>query len=180
MFLRRAAVKILRDAGGHHTGGQGGSYEGRIHMNKVMLMGTVGQDPKQFTFPGTNGSKVTFSFATTSTFKTKEGEFKNQTEWHNIAIYSDKVGNHAMKNVHKGAKIYVEGSISTRKYTAKDGVERIFSEIRVNPFGGIQILKRVAPQQQQQETGAQDETFVQYDEGTQEQQPEGEEGEYVH
>lgn len=96
-------------------------------VNKVILIGNLGKDPEVRTFE--DGTKVAnFSLATTETYKNKDGNKVDQTEWHRIVLWRG-LADVAEKYLHKGESIYVEGKITTRKYTDKDGVERSIIEI---------------------------------------------------
>jgi single-strand DNA-binding protein len=93
-------------------------------LNKVILIGRVGKDPDTFQFDdGTK--KMSFSLATTESYRDKGGEWKDSTEWHNIVGYRYL----AEKNIAKGDLLYVEGKIKSRKYNDKDGNERYITEI---------------------------------------------------
>lgn len=98
-------------------------------VNKAILVGTLGNDPETKTFP--NGGSVTqFSIATSESWIDKNsGERKKNTEWHRIVL-NNKVGEIAQKYLKKGSKIYIEGSIRTRKWTDQSGQERYSTEIR--------------------------------------------------
>jgi len=94
-------------------------------LNKVILIGRIGKDPDTFTFDdGTK--KISFSLATTESYRDRSnGEWREQTEWHNIVGYRYL----AEKNIAKGDLIYVEGKIKNRKYNDRDGNERYITEI---------------------------------------------------
>lgn len=93
-------------------------------LNKAILIGRIGKDPDTFTFE--NGTKkISFTLATTESYRDKENNWVDQTEWHNIAGYRYL----AEKNIAKGDLIYVEGKIKTRKYTDKEGNDRYITEI---------------------------------------------------
>ena len=98
-------------------------------VNKAILVGTLGNDPETKSFP--NGGSVTqFSIATSESWTDKNsGERKEQTEWHRIVL-NNKVGEIAQKYLKKGSKVYIEGSIRTRKWTDQSGQERYSTEIR--------------------------------------------------
>lgn len=96
-------------------------------VNKVILIGNLGKDPEVRTFE--DGTKVAnFSLATTETYKNKDGNKIDQTEWHRIVLRRG-LADVAEKYLRKGKSIYVEGKITTRKYTDKEGVERSITEI---------------------------------------------------
>ena len=94
-------------------------------LNKVILVGRIGKDPDTFTFDdGTK--KISFSLATTESYRDRAtGEWRDQTEWHNIVGYRYL----AEKNIAKGDLVYVEGKIKNRKYNDRDGNERSITEI---------------------------------------------------
>lgn len=103
-------------------------------LNKVMLIGHIGKDPDTFTFE--NGTKkISFTMATTESYRDKENNWVDQTEWHNITGYRYL----AEKNIAKGDLVYVEGKIKTRKYTDKEGSDRYITEIVADK---INILNR--------------------------------------
>ena len=99
-------------------------------VNKVILIGNLGKDPETKTFA--NGGSVTnATLATSESWKGKDGQQQEHTEWHNL-VFNDKLGEIVQKYLRKGSKVYVEGSIRTRKYQDKEGKEARFMEIRVN------------------------------------------------
>jgi len=98
-------------------------------VNKVILVGTLGRDPETKTFPS-GGSVTQFSIATSESWKDKAtGEPREETEWHRIVL-NNRLGEIAQQYLKKGSKVYIEGSLRTRKWTDKDGVERYSTEIR--------------------------------------------------
>lgn len=95
-------------------------------VNKVILIGNLGRDPEVMTFD--NGVKKTsFSLATTESYKNREGNRVEQTEWHNIVLWRG-LAEVAEKYLHKGSQIYLEGKIKTRSYE-QDGVKKYVTEI---------------------------------------------------
>jgi len=93
-------------------------------LNKVILIGNLGKDPEILTFE--NGVKrAAFSLATTESYRDKEGNWVDQTEWHNIVLWRWL----AERNLIKGDTIYVEGKLKTRSWDDKDGVKRYTTEI---------------------------------------------------
>jgi single-strand DNA-binding protein len=105
-------------------------------VNKVILIGNLGKDPEVRTFQ--NGGKVcNFSLATSESWKDKQtGERKDKTEWHNVVIKNENLITVAERYLKKGAKVYIEGRVETRKYTDKDGAERYTTEIVLPAFRG--------------------------------------------
>lgn len=98
-------------------------------VNKVILVGTLGQDPETKTF-GNGGSVTQFSMATSESWVDKNsGERKEITEWHRI-VANNKLGEICQQYLRKGSKVYIEGSLRTRKWTDQSGQERYVTEIR--------------------------------------------------
>ncbi len=95
-------------------------------VNKVILIGNLGKDPEIITFD--NGvKKAAFSLATTESYKNKEGNRVDQTEWHNIVLWRG-LAEVAEKYLHKGDSIFLEGKIRNRSYEV-DGVKKYITEI---------------------------------------------------
>src|SRR5574344_374200 len=122
-------------------------------VNKVILIGTLGKDPETKTF--SNGGSVTnFSIATSERWKDKNtGEMKEQTEWHSIVL-NNKLGEIAQQYLRKGSKVYIEGSLRTRKWQDQNGQDRYTTEIRgdqMQMLGDRGDNQQAAPQQQQQQ-----------------------------
>jgi single-strand DNA-binding protein len=100
-------------------------------VNKVIIVGNLGRDPEMRTFP--SGDRVAnVTVATTDKWKDKQsGEMKEATEWHRV-VFNGRLAEIAGEYLRKGSQVYIEGSIRTRKYTDKEGVERQISEIRAD------------------------------------------------
>jgi len=98
-------------------------------VNKVIIVGNLGRDPETRYMP--SGDAITsIAVATTDSWKDKTtGEKKEQTEWHRVSFFG-KLAEIAGQYLKKGSQVYVEGSLRTRKYTDKDGVEKYSTEIR--------------------------------------------------
>lgn len=112
-------------------------------VNKVLLVGHMGGDPTIRTTKG--GDKIaSFSLATTKTWKDRNSsERKQMTTWHDVVIFNTGLVGVVEQYTKKGSHLYVEGEISKRKYTGKDGVDRWAVEVIVPPFGGaITLLDR--------------------------------------
>lgn len=103
-------------------------------VNKVILVGNLGADPEVRSFQ--NGGKVcNIRIATSETWKDKNsGERKERTEWHNVAIFSEPLVRVAEQYLRKGAKVYVEGQLETRKWQDKDGQDRYTTEVVLRPY----------------------------------------------
>lgn len=121
-------------------------------VNKVILVGRLGQDPSVRYM--TNGEAVTnATLATSETWKDKQGEKQEKTEWHNLVFYR-RLAEIAGEYLQKGSQAYVEGRIQTRKYTTKEGEDRYITEIIVNElhmFGSKQSGERAAAPEHQAE-----------------------------
>ncbi len=112
-----------------------------MSINKVILVGNVGQDPEIRSTQ--DGREIaSFSIATSESWKDKStGEKKEKTEWHRIVVFSQGLVGIVKSYVKKGAKLYVEGSLQTRKWTDKDGVEKYTTEVVLQNFNStLQIL----------------------------------------
>ncbi|WP_367670630.1 single-stranded DNA-binding protein [Sodalis-like secondary symbiont of Drepanosiphum platanoidis] len=108
-------------------------------INKVILIGNLGQDPEIRYIP--NGSTVAnFSIATSESWKNKNtGENQEKTEWHRIVIFG-KLAEIAGEYLKKGSQVYIEGSLQTRKWQDQNGNDRYITEILVNANGTMYML----------------------------------------
>ena len=109
-------------------------------INKVILVGNLGQDPEVRYMP--NGSAVAnFSVATSESWKDKQtSEQKYRTEWHRVVVFG-KLAEIAGEHVKKGAQVYLEGQLQSRKWQDQSGQDRYTTEVVINPIGGtLQIL----------------------------------------
>ena len=115
-------------------------------VNRVILIGTLGKDPETKTFAN-GGSLTQFSIATSESWTDKNsGERKEQTEWHNIVL-QNRLGEIAQQYLKKGSKVYIEGSLNTRKWTDQNGQERYTTQIKGNQ---LQMLDSANGNNQQQ------------------------------
>ena len=105
-------------------------------VNKVILVGNLGRDPEIRSMP--NGDRIAnLSIATSETWRDKSsGERKEKTEWHRVVIFNDNLVKVAEQYLKKGSKVYIEGSIQTRKWTDQSGVEKFSTEIVLQKFRG--------------------------------------------
>ena len=105
-------------------------------VNKVILVGNLGKDPEVRSTQ--DGSKiVNLALATSETWNDRaSGERKEKTEWHRVVIFNDRIADVAEKYLRKGAKVYVEGALQTRKWTDNTGVEKYTTEIVIGKFRG--------------------------------------------
>jgi single-strand DNA-binding protein len=105
-------------------------------VNKVILVGNLGRDPEIRSFQ--NGGRVAnISIATSESWKDKAtGERKERTEWHRVAIFNDRLVDVVEKYLKKGAKVYIEGQLETRKWTDQSGQEKYTTEVVLRQFRG--------------------------------------------
>ena len=98
--------------------------------NSVQLIGRLGKDPEVKTF-GTKKKKVSFSIATSDSYKNQKGEKVEDTQWHNIVMW-DKLASIAEKYLKKGQEVAIEGKLVHRSYEDKNGDKRYYTEVIVN------------------------------------------------
>ena len=105
-------------------------------VNKVILVGNLGRDPEVRAMQ--SGDKVVnLSIATSENWKDKAtGERKEKTEWHRVVVFNQGIANICERYLKKGAKVYIEGQLETRKWTDKDGIEKYSTEVVLRPFRG--------------------------------------------
>jgi len=109
-------------------------------INRVILVGNLGQDPEVRYMP--NGNAVAnFSVATSESWKDKQtGENRDRTEWHRVVVFG-KLAEIAGEYIKKGTQVYLEGQLQTRKWQDQSGQDRYTTEVVINPIGGtLQIL----------------------------------------
>ena len=100
-----------------------------MSLNKAMLIGNVGRDPEVRYLEGNNGAKVaTFTLATTERYRDRNGETRENTEWHNIVAWRN-TADVVEKFVRKGTQLYIEGRIRTRSWDDQTGNKRYTTEI---------------------------------------------------
>ena len=100
-----------------------------MSLNKAMLIGNVGRDPEVRYLEGNNGAKVaTFTLATTERYRDRNGETRENTEWHNIVAWRN-TADVVEKFVRKGTQLYIEGRIRTRSWDDQNGNKRYTTEI---------------------------------------------------
>ena len=105
-------------------------------VNKVILVGNLGRDPEVRAMQD-GRNMVNMSVATSETWRDRQsGERKERTEWHRVVVFNEKLAEVAQKYVKKGSKIYVEGQLTTRKWTDQSGQERYTTEVVIPRFGG--------------------------------------------
>ena len=106
-------------------------------VNKVILVGNLGRDPEiRFT---QSGQKIAnMSVATSEQWRDKQtGERREKTEWHRVVVFDERLADIVEKYVKKGSKVYLEGSLQTRKWTGNDGIEKYTTEVVLQRFSGV-------------------------------------------
>lgn len=117
-------------------------------VNKVMLLGNLGKDP-EVKHLESGASVATFPIATSETYKDKQGNKQENTEWHNIDLWN-KQAEIAEKYLSKGDSVFIEGKIKTDKYQDKEGNDRYITKIR-----GLQMTMLGKRQNNQEQAGGQ-------------------------
>ena len=109
-------------------------------INKVILVGNIGQDPQVRTMQ--SGQKVvSFSLATSDRWRDRQsGEQKEQTEWHRVVIFAPNLVEVAERMLQKGTKLYLEGTLRTRKWQNQQGVDSYTTEVVLNPYAGQMVI----------------------------------------
>jgi single-strand DNA-binding protein len=128
MFMNVARPRVVP--------GKQGEADMAGSVNKVILVGNLGKDPEvRHTQDGR--PIVNLSIATSENWKDKQsGERKERTEWHRVVIFNENLAKVAEQYLKKGAKVYLEGQLQTRKYTDKDGVEKYSTEVVLQQYRG--------------------------------------------
>lgn len=114
-------------------------------VNKVILIGNLGQDPEVKSFQ--NGGRIAnLRIATSENWKDKQtGEKKERTEWHTVVLQSDGLVGVAERYLKKGSKVYIEGQLRTRKWQDQSGNDRYSTEVSVGGMGGVLTMLDSAP-----------------------------------
>lgn len=127
-------------------------------VNKVIIVGNLGQDPEVRYLPN-GGAVANITLATSESWRDKQsGEVKEKVEWHRVVLFG-KLAEVAGEYLRKGAQVYIEGKLTTRKWTDQAGAEKYTTEIHVNVGGTMQMLgskqeggQQNKPQQRQQQS----------------------------
>ncbi len=121
------------------------AYDSKGTINKVILIGRLGQDP-EVKYTPSGAAVATLSLATNTSYKDQEGKMQEQTEWHRVVVWrkqAEVIGQYTKK----GHRLYVEGKLATRSWNDKDGNKRYTTEVTAD---SIQLLEsrgdREAPQ----------------------------------
>lgn len=117
-------------------------------VNKVILVGNLGQDPEVRYMPN-GGAVANLTLATSESWRDKaDGEMREHTEWHRVVVFG-KLAEIASEYLRKGAQVYIEGQLRTRKWTDQSGQDKYTTEVVVGQNGTMQMLGRRDSQSQQ-------------------------------
>jgi len=108
-------------------------------VNKVILVGNLGADPEARSL-NNGGEVVNLRIATSETWKDRDGNRQERTEWHQVVIFNENLGRVAKNYLKKGSKVYLEGQLQTRKWTDQNGGDRYSTEIVLQRFRGELVL----------------------------------------
>ena len=110
-------------------------------VNKVILIGNVGQDPEIRSFQS-GGRVCNLSIATSERWKDRESnEQKERTQWHRVVVFNENLINLIEKYVNKGSKLFIEGQLETRKWTDSSGQDKYSTEVVLRNYkGGLTFL----------------------------------------
>jgi len=108
-------------------------------VNKVILVGNLGADPEARSL-NSGGEVVNMRVATSESWKDRDGNRQERTEWHNVVIFNENLGRVAKSYLRKGSKVYLEGQIQTRKWQDQSGNDRYTTEIVLQKFRGELVL----------------------------------------
>jgi single-strand DNA-binding protein len=127
-------------------------------VNKVILVGNLGKDPEVRNSQA--GDKiVSFTLATSETWNDKSsGERKERTEWHRVVVFNSQIADVCERFLKKGAKVYVEGQLQTRKWTDQGDVERYSTEVVLARFKGEMTMLSSSNAGNRQEAAAEGST----------------------
>jgi single-strand DNA-binding protein len=108
-------------------------------VNKVILVGNLGADPESRSFSN-GGEVVNLSVATSESWKDRDGNKQERTEWHRVVIFNENLGKVAKSYLRKGSKVYLEGQIQTRKWQDNNGQDKYSTEVVLQRFRGELVL----------------------------------------
>ncbi len=108
-------------------------------VNKVILVGNLGDDPESRSL-NNGGEVVNLRVATSETWKDRDGQRQERTEWHRVVIFNENLGRVAKSYLKKGSKVYLEGQLQTRKWQDNNGQDRYSTEIVLQRFRGELVL----------------------------------------
>jgi len=108
-------------------------------VNKVILVGNLGADPEARSL-NNGGEVVNLRVATSETWKDRDGNRQERTEWHQVVIFNENLGRVAKSYLRKGSKVYLEGQLQTRKWQDQSGNDKYTTEIVLQRFRGELVL----------------------------------------
>ena len=108
-------------------------------VNKVILVGNLGADPEARSL-NSGGEVVNMRVATSETWKDRDGNRQERTEWHNVVIFNENLGRVAKSYLRKGSKVYLEGQLQTRKWQDQSGNDKYTTEVVLQRFRGELVL----------------------------------------
>ena len=108
-------------------------------VNKVILVGNLGNDPESRSFAN-GGEVVNLSVATSESWKDRDGNKQDRTEWHRVVIFNENLGRVAKQYLRKGSKVYLEGQLQTRKWQDNSGQDKYSTEVVLQRFRGELVL----------------------------------------
>ena len=108
-------------------------------VNKVILVGKLGADPEARSL-NNGGEVVNLRVATSESWKDRDGNRQERTEWHQVVIFNENLGRVAKSYLKKGSKVYLEGQLQTRKWTDQSGNDRYSTEVVLQRFRGELVL----------------------------------------
>src|SRR5690349_10373305 len=108
-------------------------------VNKVILVGNLGADPEARSL-NNGGEVVNLRIATSESWKDRDGNKQERTEWHQVVIFNEHLTKVAKNYLRKGSKVYLEGQLQTRKWQDQSGADRYSTEIVLQKFGGALVL----------------------------------------
>jgi single-strand DNA-binding protein len=108
-------------------------------VNKVILVGNLGDDPESRSL-NNGGEVVNLRVATSESWKDRDGNRQERTEWHRVVIFNENLGKVAKSYLRKGSKVYLEGQIQTRKWQDNSGQDKYSTEVVLQRFRGELVL----------------------------------------
>lgn len=108
-------------------------------LNKVQLIGRLGADPEARSL-NNGGEVVNLRLATSETWKDRDGNKQERTEWHSVVIFNEGLGKVAKSYLRKGSQCFIEGQLQTRKWTDQSGNDRYSTEIVLQKYRGELVL----------------------------------------
>ena len=108
-------------------------------LNMVQLIGNLGADPEARSMQN-GGEVVTLNIATSETWKGRDGNRQERTEWHRVIVFNENIAKVAKQYLRKGSKVYVSGKLQTRKWQDQSGQDRYTTEVVIQPYDGKLVL----------------------------------------